>query len=126
MELKELQAGISTFDSFRKQEFTLRANLVVVSGRLSLHPCVLLLTTCLGDGPAIAEAIGMKTPGNAKVPCRFCYITATKSTTTSHTHYYIPHTPTQANGGLIIREDLRWEIERSVQATKEARDAFGR
>lgn len=63
------------------------------------------LTIATGDGPAISEAMGMKNPGNAKVPCRFCYIRATYSP--SYRHYYVPHEPSLWTNGLHTRVNTR-------------------
>ena len=48
-ELKQLDYGVKAFDANMGQEFILRAWVTMVTG----------------DGPAIAEAIGFKRPGNA-------------------------------------------------------------
>ncbi|KAI0992397.1 hypothetical protein K3495_g15788 [Podosphaera aphanis] len=92
--MKELADGVDTYDNYRGIHFRLRAHVVLVTG----------------DGPAIAEVIGMKTPGNAKVPCRHCMIKATQAPPQS-THSYIPHTTAQAAGNLHLRQNLRLNIE---------------
>lgn len=85
-----------------------------------------MLTVRIGDGPAIAEAIGMKTPGNAKVPCRFCHIQATPIRTGNHTQHYIPHTQAQIDGDLIFRQDLRHEIDLAIDAGGTYPSIFGK
>jgi hypothetical protein len=53
------------------------------------------MLTTIGDGPAIADAIGFKCPGNAYRPCRVCLIkgeTAGQRPTSGHETYYVPHT----------------------------------
>ncbi|KAI1002063.1 hypothetical protein K3495_g6140 [Podosphaera aphanis] len=52
----------------------------------------------------------MKTPGNAKVPCRRCMIKATQGPPPS-SHWYIPHTTAQAADNLPLRQNLRLNIE---------------
>lgn len=52
----------------------------------------------------------MKTPGNAKVPCRHCMIKATHAPPPS-SHWYIPYTTAQAAGNLPLRQNLRLNIE---------------
>ncbi|KAI0997849.1 hypothetical protein K3495_g10340 [Podosphaera aphanis] len=52
----------------------------------------------------------MKTPGNAKVPCRHCMIKATQGPPPS-SHWYIPHTTAQAAGNLPLHQNLRLNIE---------------
>ncbi|KAI1000987.1 hypothetical protein K3495_g7208 [Podosphaera aphanis] len=52
----------------------------------------------------------MKTPGNAKVPCRHCMIKPTQGPPLS-SHWYIPHTTAQAAGNLPLRQNLRFNIE---------------
>lgn len=52
--------------------------------------------------------MGMKNPGGAKVPCRFCDIRATYST--SYRHYYVPHEPTLWARGLSTRVNMRQTI----------------
>jgi hypothetical protein len=47
-----------------------------------------------GDGPAAADAMGMKRPGNAVKPCHTCDIRATRMHQTQGT-LYVPHMHTQ-------------------------------
>ena len=73
-ELKILGAGVdNVYNSYLETYFTLRAYIIIVSG----------------DGPASAEAIGLKNPGNAIRPCHQCMIEATRGPTGNT--YYIPH-----------------------------------
>lgn len=67
-----------------------------------------LTQSILGDGPAIADLIGMKRPGNALVPCRFCRIKGQRGVGKT---YYIPHTAQQLLGDLPMRTDLCREID---------------
>jgi hypothetical protein len=57
-ELKQLDDGAEAFDGNTGHSFTLRAWVTMVTG----------------DGPAVAEAMGFKRPGNALRPCRCCMI----------------------------------------------------
>jgi hypothetical protein len=81
----------------------------------TLIPNTLYLTNCLiGDGPAIQEAMGMKSPGNAKTPCRFCLIRAKKA---PNKHYYVPHKERHLQDtGLPMRSNLRAQIEAAVDS----------
>jgi hypothetical protein len=51
--------------------------------------------------------IGMKLPGNAVVPCRFCHLIGRTAPTG---HYYYPHTDHYLRGRLPLRINLREEI----------------
>src|SRR6266480_975642 len=73
-ELKQLNTGISCHDATTDSDFTLRAWVTIVTG----------------DGPAAAEIMGFKRPGNAYRPCRHCLINGVLSS--SSRTYYIPHT----------------------------------
>jgi len=86
--------GINTYSAYQGSNFRLRAYAVLFSG----------------DGPAISEAIGMKAPGNAKKPCRFCEVEATQA---PNNHYYIPHpkNPSATSRPLRLRKNLRQTIE---------------
>jgi hypothetical protein len=70
-ELLDLDKGVYAWDGYSKTPFQLKAWVTMVTG----------------DGPALADAIGMKRPGNAVRPCRTCEIKATMG----ETHYYVPH-----------------------------------
>jgi hypothetical protein len=52
--------------------------------------------------------MGMKNPGAAKTPCRFCLIRATMSK--AQRHYYVPHEQVQPMT-LNLRENTRQTIE---------------
>ncbi|KAI1002768.1 hypothetical protein K3495_g5434 [Podosphaera aphanis] len=90
--------------SMRRMAVILTGGLAVVFGYFAIKD------TSKSDGPAIAEFIGIKTPGNAKVPCRHCMIKATQVPPQS-SHWYIPHTTAQAAGNLPLRQNLRLNIE---------------
>ena len=85
--------GINTYSTYKGEYFGLRAYAVLF----------------LGDGPAISEAIGMKAPGNAIKPCRFCEV---KSTKAPNNHWYVPHlkTPSATSRQLRPRVNLRETI----------------
>jgi hypothetical protein len=88
-ELKELGAGVDNVrNSYTNLLFTLRAFVIVVSG----------------DGPASAEAMGLKKPGNAYRPCHQCLITATAGSTGKT--LYIPHTDVDISN-LPLRTHMR-------------------
>jgi Transposase family tnp2/Domain of unknown function (DUF4218) len=70
-ELLELDKGVDAWDGHSMTPFNLKAWVTMVTG----------------DGPALADAIGMKRPGNALRPCRTCEIRAEMG----KTHYYVPH-----------------------------------
>jgi hypothetical protein len=72
-ELLALDKGVDAFDGYSMMQFQLKAWVTMVTG----------------DGPALAEAIGMKRPGNALRPCRTCEIMAEIG---GSGHYYVPHT----------------------------------
>lgn len=76
----------------------------------------MLTQPTLGDGPAIADLIGMKRPGNAKLPCRFCQFRATAA---ANGHYYCPHTDEELEGKLLMRRNLRSTIRLSVDAGRQ-------
>jgi hypothetical protein len=97
-ELKQLHIGTSAYNAYRRQSFTLRAEAVLVTG----------------DGPAIQEAMGMKTPGNAKAACRSCLIWAKKAL---NGHFYVPHSVRHLQpGGLPIRSNLHNQIHDAVDS----------
>jgi hypothetical protein len=89
-ELMQLNQGVhDVHDGHSNESFTLRAHVILVTG----------------DGPAIAQVMGTKTPGAAKRPCRMCGIEGTraKSKKTNAVEggnnnskgkftYYFPHT----------------------------------
>src|SRR5215472_6948104 len=64
-ELTALENGhIIAVDGDTGREFILRAHVLIVTG----------------DGPATADAMGMKSPGNAYRPCRICEIAGVRRT----------------------------------------------
>ena len=94
-ELTILETGHSTIvDGDNGEVFTLRAHVLMVTG----------------DGPAVADAMGMKSPGNAFRPCRMCTITGVRRTDTQHSPYYVPHTDYPFESPPI-RTQLRVDIE---------------
>lgn len=108
-ELLQLEGGVEdVLNAYTPDEpFTLRATVLVVSG----------------DGPASADAIGMKKPGAAKRPCHHCMIRGEMSGTT----YYIPHSPAHFAGGLTLRTQLRDVIYHWQQCSaKGERDQWGK
>ena len=70
-----------------------------------------------GDGPAIADAAGMKPPGNAKSPCRAC---ARAESGPGVLVLPTPHTPRYDIGNLPIRTELRKTISLLEDAEREA------
>ena len=89
------------------------------------------VTIVTGDGPAIAEIMGMKTPGNAYSPCRTCSITGVRSEG-PHGHYYVPHTHPMSTPYPFnferppVRSQLRRDIGLVVRAqSKEYAKRFG-
>jgi hypothetical protein len=73
-ELKQLNTGIDCYDAATDSDFTLRA----------------WVTIATGDGPAVADIMGFKRPGNAYRPCCHCLIKGVLSS--SSRTYYVPHT----------------------------------
>lgn len=94
-ELIELDNGqVTAVDGDTGKEFVLRAHVLIVTG----------------DGPATAEAMGMKSPGNAFRPCRMCTIAGTRRTGVRHCPYYVPHTHYSFDSPPV-RTNLRADIE---------------
>lgn len=60
-ELHQLHRGVDAYDGALGQDFTLRAHVILVTG----------------DGPAIADIMGTKSPGKAKQSCRMCNFSGT-------------------------------------------------
>jgi hypothetical protein len=100
-ELLLLEKGIPAFDGQTRTVFQLRAWATMVTG----------------DGPALAEAIGMKRPGNAFRPCRTCEIKAERAGAIGKT-YYVPHTKYDF-GNPPLRSDLRTMIRLVDEANSE-------
>jgi Transposase family tnp2 len=93
-ELTALETGQpGVIDGDDGQEFVLRAHVLIVTG----------------DGPAVADAMGMKSPGNAYRPCRMCKIPGERRYGARHSPYYVPHT-TFAFDNPPMRTDLREDI----------------
>lgn len=101
-ELKSLGNGVDAWDAHACKSFKLRAWVVLVTG----------------DGPAVAEAMGLKRPGNAKTPCRSCTRSSEAAITKDRngknkTTYYIRH------GGDFkrrARKHLREDIDDAVDS----------
>jgi hypothetical protein len=114
-ELKQLDRGVKAFDANTGQEFILRAWVTMVTG----------------DGPAIAEAIGFKRPGNAYRPYRHCTIKGTSMASVSRkgkttTTYYVPHTSYDFYNPPLRGNDLRDIINDIAAANSdEYRTRFG-
>ena len=76
-ELEALENGqVTAVDGDTGREFILHAHVLIVTG----------------DGPATADAMGMKSPGNAFRSCRMCTIAGTRRTDVRQSPYYVPHT----------------------------------
>ncbi len=94
-ELTAVENGhITAVDGDTGEEFILRAHVIMVTG----------------DGPAIADAMGMKSPGNAFRPCRMCEIAGVRRTDVRQSSYYVPHTNYPFENPPI-RTRLRADIE---------------
>jgi hypothetical protein len=94
-ELIALENGqVTAVDADTGKEFILRAHVLIVTG----------------DGPATAEAMGMKSPGNAYRPCRMCTIKGVKREDVRQSPYYVPHT-SYSFENPPIRTNLRSDIE---------------
>lgn len=94
-ELIDLENGrVTVADGDTGEKFVLRAHVLMVTG----------------DGPAAADAMGMKTPGNAFRPCRMCEIAGVRRTDVRQSPYYIPHTSYPFDSPPI-RTRLRTDIE---------------
>ena len=93
-ELIALENGqITAIDGDTGKEFVLRAHVLIVTA----------------DGPAAADAMGMKSPGNAYRPCRMCTISGVMRTDVK-SPYYVPHTSYSLDS-LPIRTNLRAHID---------------
>ena len=100
-ELLLLEKGVPAIDAHTGTVFQLRAWVTMVTG----------------DGPALADAIGMKRPGDSIRPCRTCSITAEKSNEKSKT-YNVPHSSYNFNDPPL-RTDLRKTIRLVEKADSE-------
>jgi Transposase family tnp2/Domain of unknown function (DUF4218) len=107
-ELLQLDRGVDAFDGHTMTPFQLKAWVTMVTG----------------DGPGLADAIGMKRPGNAVRPCRTCEIKAEanikkkKGKKKGTTTYYVPHTSYKFNDPPL-RNDLRHVIDLVESADSE-------
>ena len=110
-ELKQLDDGAEAFDGNAGHSFTLRAWVTMVTG----------------DGPAVAEAMGFKRPGNALRPCRCCMIESElgEPGNRGKQTYYVPHTNYDFSNPPL-RENVR-EVVRAVATANsdEYRTRFG-
>ena len=79
--------------------------------KLTLRAWITIVT---GDRPATAKAMGFKSPGSAKAPCRMCYQHA-QQPQTSNT-YYVPHNGIYS--GFNMRCDACRDIQLSVDVDK--------
>jgi hypothetical protein len=89
-ELLELHSGVNVHDGESQRDFMLKAHVILVTG----------------DGPAIADVMGTKSPGKSKQSCRMCPFTGTQGRAG---RYYYPN-----NGELqpALHRDMRDQIER--------------
>jgi hypothetical protein len=88
-ELLQLHDGVPTYDGASRREFTLRAHLILVTG----------------DGPAIADVMGTKSPGKSKQSCRLCPFTGTQGR--GRKYYY----PNGDDLQPMLHVDMRAQIE---------------
>ena len=68
-ELYKLEGGILLFNSNSRTEFQLHAWVILVIGREGSFRSF-GVNILLGGGPAVANALGLKSPSNIKTPCR--------------------------------------------------------
>lgn len=66
-----LHNGVDSYDGASRDDFTLRAHVILVTG----------------DGPAIADVMGTKSPGKSKQSCRLCLFSGTRGT--GRKYYYL-------------------------------------
>jgi hypothetical protein len=92
-ELLELHSGVAAYDGASQGDFTLRAHVILVTG----------------DGPAIAEVMGTKSPRKAKQSCRLCPFTGTQGR--NRKYYY----PNGDNLQPMLHVDMRAQIEQLDQ-----------
>lgn len=88
-ELLGLHGGINVYDEAARGDFILRAHVILVTG----------------DGPAIADVMGTKSPGKSKQSCRLCPLTGTQGR--GGKYYY----PNNGNLHLALHLDMREQIE---------------
>lgn len=107
-EMKQLGQHHTLFngiDASTQKRFNLRAHILNVAG----------------DGIALAEAMGLASPGNAIRPCHHCTIKATQAPNGT---YYIPHQPQHFTQPLPKRENLRVMLDlwREIEAIGRKKD----
>jgi hypothetical protein len=101
-ELIALENGqVTAVDGDTGKEFVLRAHVLIVTG----------------DGPATADAMGMKSPGNAFRPCRMCEIEGVRRTDVRKSPYYVPHTDYP-----FERPPIRTRLRADIELVEEAND----
>ena len=123
-ELLILANGIEAFDGYSKTPFTLRVHLILVTGIHSiLHFKTLLIV--IGDGPGTAEAMGMKKPGNSFSPCRSCHIQGVRNMDKRNSPYYVPHQGNCNPNQLLLRTDLRGDIQTAEIAGEQFKKRLG-
>jgi hypothetical protein len=71
-ELHQLHYGVDSYDGALRHNFSLKAYVILVTG----------------DGPAIADVMGIKNPGKAKRSCRMCTFSGTLG---RGGKYFYPH-----------------------------------
>jgi hypothetical protein len=92
-DLHQLHHGVNTYDGASSADFTLKAHVILVTG----------------DGPAIADVMGTKSPGKAKQSCRLCTFSGTLG---RGGKYFYPNV-----GNLVatVNTNLRAQIEEVEQ-----------
>ena len=88
-ELLELHNGINIYDGASGEDFILKAHVIIVTG----------------DGPAIADVMGTKSPGKSKQSCRLCPFSGTKGR--GGKYYY----PNGNNLVPVLHTNMRAQIE---------------
>lgn len=113
-EILQMSDGVPALDGRTLASFNLRAWVTMVTG----------------DGPALADAIGMKRPGNAFRPCRTCQIKAEKGGPRART-YYVPHSgynfknpPLRSNLREVIRLVAEADSEESSRISGISRSSI--
>lgn len=106
-ELQQLSQGKAAWDADSNGNFILRAHVALVTG----------------DGPATAEAMGMKRPGNALSPCRSCEIHAIQG---NNSTYYVANV--DEDGEITYqrpRSDLRGDIDDAMDGGADLQQILG-
>jgi hypothetical protein len=88
-ELLELHRGVQAYYGASRGDFTMRAHVIMVTG----------------DGPAVADMMGTKSPGKAKQSCRLCSFSGTQG---KRGKYYYPNSN---NLQPVLHVDMRAQIE---------------